>query len=75
MSEPKILVVDDDQNVLEILTMYLKKENYMVITADNGKKALRKARNANPDLIILDIMMPEIDGKEVMTKLFLSGKN
>ena len=84
MSEQRIMVVDDDPNVLEILTMYLEKENYKVLTANNGKEALNKVYNKNPDLIILDIMMPEIDGKEVIKKIreknqipviFLSAKS
>jgi len=67
--EEKILIVDDDKNVHEILTMYLQKENYRVITADNGIEALDLIEKERPDLIILDIMMPDMDGKEVIQNL------
>jgi two-component system response regulator ResD len=84
MTNKKILVVDDDENVTEILSLYLKKENFKVITANNGIKALDKVESYDPALIILDIMMPEMDGIEVVKKLrektqipviFLSAKS
>tara|TARA_A100001037_G_scaffold82973_1_gene74970 strand:+ start:116 stop:778 length:663 start_codon:yes stop_codon:yes gene_type:complete len=58
----KILLVDDEKDILEFLTYNLKKEGYNIVTADNGKKALRLAKRFLPDLIVLDIMMPEMDG-------------
>ena len=58
----KILLVDDDKDILEFLTYNLEKEGYNVVTADNGKKALEIAKRILPDLIILDVMMPEMDG-------------
>lgn len=61
----KILVADDDEDILEFIRYNLEKENYGVITASNGKKAIEKAEQEAPDLIILDIMMPEMDGVEV----------
>lgn len=60
----KILLVDDEKDILEFLTYNLEKEGYNVVTADNGKKALEIAKRILPDLIILDVMMPEMDGIE-----------
>ncbi len=59
-----ILVVDDDANVRTILTDYLSKQGFRVISAVNGQQALFVARDEKPDLILLDIMMPEMDGYE-----------
>ena len=58
----KILLVDDEKDILEFLIYNLEKEGYNVVTADNGKKALEIAKRILPDLIILDVMMPEMDG-------------
>ena len=58
----KILLVDDEKDIVEFLTYNLEKEGYEVVIADNGKKALEIAKRILPDLIILDIMMPEMDG-------------
>lgn len=58
----KILLVDDEKDILEFLKYNLEKEGYNVVTADNGKKALEIAKRVLPDLIILDVMMPEMDG-------------
>jgi DNA-binding response OmpR family regulator len=69
MSNKPILLVDDDPHVLEVLSLYLKKEDYPVILADNGKEALEKVEEADPLLIVLDVMMPEMDGIEVCRKI------
>ncbi len=69
MEAKKILVADDDKNVIEILTLYLKKEGFVVITAQNGEEALLKIKKFDLDLIILDIMMPKIDGLDVIRRL------
>jgi two-component system OmpR family response regulator len=61
----KILVVDDDKNLLEVIKYNLVNEGYAVIIAENGTQAVEKARQEKPDLIILDVMLPEIDGLEV----------
>lgn len=61
---PKILLVDDEPDILEFMEYNLKKENYNVSKATNGKEAIEIARKELPDLIILDIMMPEMDGIE-----------
>ncbi len=61
----KVLIADDEPDILEILKYNLIKEGYQVITAQNGDEAIVKAKQTNPDLIILDIMMPEKNGVEV----------
>lgn len=60
----KILLVDDEPDILEFMEYNLKKENYTIVKASNGKEAIVKAKSEKPDLIILDIMMPEMDGIE-----------
>lgn len=64
MSKGKILVVDDEVNITQILEFSIGSEGYQVITASNGEEAIERARREQPDLIILDIMMPRIDGYE-----------
>jgi DNA-binding response OmpR family regulator len=61
-----ILVVDDEQRLVSLVETYLTQNGYRVVTAPNGVEALSVARRENPDLIILDIMMPEMDGYEFM---------
>src|SRR5262249_42582534 len=61
----KVLIADDEPDILEILKYNLSKEGYEVITAKNGDEALEKARRTQPDLIVLDIMMPQKTGVEV----------
>ncbi|MGA1794747.1 MAG: response regulator [bacterium] len=68
-SVPHILVVDDDFSVRKFLGKVLQKEGYTVSTAENGGEGFHKALTLNPDLIILDVMMPDMDGFEVCTKL------
>ncbi len=64
MKNEKILVVDDEADILEIVGYNLKKEGFEVLTAENGKKAIEIAIEELPSLIILDVMMPEMDGME-----------
>ncbi|WP_031528995.1 response regulator transcription factor [Dyadobacter crusticola] len=64
VSAPKVLVVDDDSDIVELLEYNLTKEGYSVLTASNGKKAIEIAKTFTPDLILLDIMMPQLDGIE-----------
>ncbi len=66
---PLILIVDDNPANVEILQMRLAANNYEIITASDGEEGLTKARNKQPDLILLDIMMPKIDGLEVCRRL------
>ena len=65
----KILIVDDEIDILEFLSYNLRKEGFEVVTASNGADALKIANETRPNLIILDIMMPEIDGIEVCRRL------
>lgn len=65
----KILVCDDDREIVEAITIYLEKEGYSVIVAYNGKEALDTLRSEQVQLIILDIMMPEMDGIEALFRL------
>lgn len=60
----KILLVDDEQDILEIVGYNLDQEGYQIITAVNGKEAVQKAKKELPHLIIMDVMMPEMDGME-----------
>jgi two-component system alkaline phosphatase synthesis response regulator PhoP len=60
-----ILVVDDEQDLLDLIEYNLMKEGYNVLTADNGLAGIKTAKKNNPDLILLDIMMPRMDGLEV----------
>ncbi|MEA3446723.1 MAG: response regulator transcription factor [Bacteroidota bacterium] len=65
----KILLVDDEQDILEFLSYNLKKEGFKVYTAENGKKAIEMAKKKIPHLIILDVMMPEMDGMETCEEI------
>ena len=65
----KILIADDEPDILEVIKYNLEKEGYIVILAENGAEALDKAISNKPDLILLDIMMPELDGVEVCREL------
>jgi two-component system alkaline phosphatase synthesis response regulator PhoP len=60
----KILLVDDEQDILEIVGYNLAQEGYQIVTATNGKEAISKAKKELPHLIIMDVMMPEMDGME-----------
>ncbi|WP_027364838.1 response regulator [Desulfotruncus alcoholivorax] len=66
---PRILVVDDEKNIVELLRFNLEREGLEVIAAYDGRQAIEQARNGKPDLIILDIMLPLIDGLEVCRQL------
>ena len=61
----KILVADDDENIVELISLYLRKEGFAVIAARDGGEALQKIAQQEPDLVLLDIMMPVKDGWEV----------
>jgi DNA-binding response OmpR family regulator len=69
MQYKKILVVDDDIKIVELVKLYLIREGYTVLTAYDGIDALKTARESNPDLIVLDIMLPGIDGLNVCKTL------
>ena len=65
----KILVVDDEASIVTMLAYNLKKEGYDVVTAEDGEVALEKFESEKPDLLLLDIMMPKMDGYEVCRKI------
>ena len=67
----KILIVDDEQDIIEFLSYNLEKEGFEVITADNGVSAIEKAQKHQPNLIVLDVMMPEMDGITTCAELRL----
>lgn len=62
----KILVVDDEQRIVRLVTQYLEQEGFQTVSAANGRQALHAARQEKPDLIILDLMMPEMSGQEFL---------
>src|SRR5690606_10539531 len=65
----KILVVDDEPDITELLSYNLKKEGFIVYTSPDGRDAIEQARKVKPDLILLDVMMPEMDGIETCQEL------
>ena len=69
MAGKRVLVVDDDVKTVELVKLYLKRDGYRVVTAYEGKEALRLARETHPDLIVLDLMLPGINGLEVCRTL------
>lgn len=69
MHTKKILVVDDEKNICELLRLYIEKEGFDVVIANNGKEALTLFEKENPDLIILDIMLPIFDGWQVCREI------
>lgn len=69
MENIKILLADDEPDVLDFLTFNLQKEGYQVLTATNGREAIKIAKKESPNLIILDVMMPETDGIEACKEL------
>jgi len=68
-TKPKILIVEDDPDVAEMLTAYFRSQEYEVFTVNWGEDGVRSAQQVNPDLVILDIRLPDIDGYEVATRL------
>lgn len=69
MASNKIMVVDDDSNICELLRLYLEKEGYDAVIAGNGIKALEMFDQEKPDLILLDVMMPQLDGWQVCREI------
>ena len=65
----KILVVDDESEIVRVVRSYLEKAGYQVATAGNGRDALFVAREAKPDLIVLDLQMPQMDGLEFTRRI------
>jgi two-component system phosphate regulon response regulator PhoB len=69
MSKPAILVVDDEEDIRELVELNLRREGYSVLTCETGEQALEQAARDMPDLIVLDLMLPGIDGLEVCKRL------
>jgi len=65
----KLLIIDDDQTLVNALRLYLSKEGYQVLTAANGLEGLQTLYNERPDIVLLDIMMPKLDGWEVCRRI------
>ena len=72
MSSPsakKILIVEDEKDILQLVKLYLEKEGYRTVTASTGSEGLAQVRSEKPDLLVLDLMLPEIDGLEICKRL------
>jgi DNA-binding response OmpR family regulator len=69
MAGKRVLIVDDDHKTVELVKLYLNRDGYRVLTAYDGIEALRLAREGHPDLIVLDLMLPGIDGLEICRTL------
>lgn len=65
----KILAVDDEKHIVRLVQVNLERQGYEVVTASDGKEALEKVEEENPDLVVLDVMMPYMDGFEVLQNL------
>ncbi len=65
----KILAVDDEKHIVRLVQVNLERAGYAVVTANDGKEALQKVAEENPDLVVLDVMMPYMDGFEVLQNL------
>ena len=68
-----ILVVDDERNIVELVRLYLEKEGFNVVAASDGEQALVQFERADPDLVVLDVMLPKLDGFEVCRELRRRG--
>ena len=64
-----ILIVENDPNTVELVTLYLQRDGHKVLSAEDGLTGLKLARDSNPDLIVLDLMLPELDGMSVCRTL------
>lgn len=69
MNKNKVLIIDDDQHICQILKDYFEFENFEVVLAYNGNEGLQKIKTDNPDIVILDLMLPELGGLEICKKL------
>jgi DNA-binding response OmpR family regulator len=65
MPKRRVLVVDDDENIVKLVSMYLEKDGYRVDASHDGREALNQFRRAKPDIVVLDLMLPEVDGLNV----------
>jgi len=69
MARKKILLVDDEEDIIKMNMLRLSESNYRVISANDGKEGIEKAEKEMPDLILLDVVMPSMDGLETLTRL------
>ncbi|MBX3084679.1 MAG: response regulator transcription factor [Anaerolineae bacterium] len=69
MANETILLVDDEQNILDLATLYLQQDNFRILTARDGQAALDRFKNDHPALIVLDLMLPKIDGWQVCKRI------
>ena len=73
-SVAKILVVDDEPNIREVVGQYLRRDGYAVVSAADGEEALRAYKREQPDLVVLDLMLPKLSGLEVCRRLGIEGR-
>jgi len=73
MNEPTILVVDDEPSISEVVSIYLKRAGYQVMVAHDGQQALEALEREPPDLVVLDLMLPQVDGLEITRRLRAEG--
>lgn len=69
MANNKVLIVDDDENIVELIRLYIEKEGFSAVTARNGLEAIEKFKSEAPSIVILDVMMPEMDGWQVCREI------
>ena len=74
MANNKVLIVDDDEHIVELIKLYMDKEGFDTVTANNGKKAVELFKSEAPAIVILDVMMPEMDGWQVCREIRESSK-
>jgi DNA-binding response OmpR family regulator len=73
MKQPSILVVDDEPSIREVVSIYLRRAGYRVIVAQDGQQALQALEGEPPDLVVLDLMLPKVDGLEITRRLRAAG--
>ncbi len=73
MSMGKIMVADDDKNICELIRIYLEKEGYTVVIANDGEEAIKTFTAEQPDMVLLDVMMPKLDGWQVCREIRQKG--
>ncbi len=69
MANNKVLIVDDDENIVELIRLYMEKDGFTAVTAPNGEEALEKFKAQTPSIVILDVMMPGMDGWQVCREI------
>lgn len=73
LNKPTILVVDDERNIIDLCSMYLERDGYRVVAAEDGQQALDRFKQESPDLVVLDLMLPVLDGFEVCRQIRAAG--